>query len=271
MSESESPLTTSLAYLSLKLAKAPKAGARAMGFVHYRVLTDADRQLLYLTLVGNDSSGCYSKEIVPFAHIERCLLDVDTSKPITSKVFRSAFVSKSQNNAGFLAAVLRAEQLIGSTADANHQHCVLPGWDDWKRKQLDTAETTEPFVPEQPKPRGTVSKSATKLPASESTEVTTATMLPTTPTKVPGIATIDTDTSTIATIEQNDINVDAGEELDDTELELLQRSVGISDDLSHEDDGATVDSVIPQVVEKRSNKRQPREKLQLPTGRSIQP
>lgn len=157
MTQTESsPPTTSPpeSYRSLKLAKAIKSGARSQGYVHYRILTDVDRNQLYLTLVANDSSGCFSREIVPFERVETALQGIDASKPIASKLFQPCFVSKSQNNAGFLIALLRSEGLLQSAPDATHQHALAGDWPAWKAAMLALADGAETYQPELSKPRG---------------------------------------------------------------------------------------------------------------------
>ena len=148
-----------MTYLSLKTGKANKTGQRSHGQLYYRVLTDADHQHLYLTLTGNDGGGYYSKEIVPFDQVEHCLEGFNTLKPISSKLFQPAFIGQSSNNAGFLAAILRAEKLLVPVAGAIHQHAVQPDWEAWKAKLLALADEATSYQPEPPKPKGTISKS----------------------------------------------------------------------------------------------------------------
>ncbi|MGZ8190747.1 MAG: hypothetical protein ACXWTS_05900, partial [Methylococcaceae bacterium] len=99
-------------YLSLKTGKASKTGQRSHGQIHYRILTDSTHQQLYITITRNDGGGYYSKEIVPFEHVEQCLEGFSVHKPLSSKIFQTAFIGQSSNNAGFLAAILRAENLL---------------------------------------------------------------------------------------------------------------------------------------------------------------
>lgn len=99
-------------YLSLKTGVAYKTGPRSDGQIHYRVLTDSEHQHLYFTITGNDGGGYYSKEIIPLSNIEHCLAGLPIGAEISAKVFANAFVGKSSNNSGFLAAILRAERLF---------------------------------------------------------------------------------------------------------------------------------------------------------------
>ena len=123
-------------YLSLKLATARKTGQRATGNITYRVLCDEARQQLFVTITSNDGGGYFSREIVPFAGIEKCVARFVDNKPLPARMLRDAFVGKSVNNAGFLAAMLRAEGLLAPVPDAVHQHQVAGDWTDWKETML---------------------------------------------------------------------------------------------------------------------------------------
>jgi hypothetical protein len=134
-----------LNYLSLKLATARKTSQRATGEITYRVLCDEQREQLFITIVSNDGGGYFSKEVVPFDGIERCLSPYVDGKPLPAKALRDAFVGKSVNNAGFLAAILRAEGLLSGVPDAVHQHQLSGNWSDWKEAML--CANGEPYVP----------------------------------------------------------------------------------------------------------------------------
>ncbi len=150
-------------YLSLKLAKAKKTGQRATGEITYRVLCDPQKKLLALTIVGNEGGGYSSREIIPFEGIELCLADFSDGKPLPAKALRDAFVGKSVNNAGFLAAILRAEGLLEAAPDVAHQHRVAGSWAEWKSQQLQL--DGEPYVPEPGKPAGTIAAEGAELSA----------------------------------------------------------------------------------------------------------
>lgn len=146
--------TQPVSYLSLKYGQASKTGKRSRGEIYYRILTDSERQALYLAIVGNDGGGYYSKEVVPMDKIEQCIQGVNPNAVISSKRFQQAFVGQSVNNAGFLAAILRAEQLLMPAEGLAHQYTLQSGWDDWKQALLATSDKAEHFQPELPKPRG---------------------------------------------------------------------------------------------------------------------
>jgi hypothetical protein len=167
----ESIASITPSYLSLKTGKASKTGQRSHGQIHYRILTDTEQQNLYITITGNDGGGYYSKEIIAFAKVERCLEGLNADKPLSSKIFQSAFVGQSSNNAGFLAAILRAEQLLAPVADDKHHYALQPNWAEWKTNLLALADKAEPFQPELPKPRfGKTASDKTALQNDDETE-----------------------------------------------------------------------------------------------------
>lgn len=139
-------MSASQTFFLIKDAAAAKAGAYAMGAVLYRLLTDSDRSDVYLAITGNQGgSGYFSREAVPFAKVRHCVADVQPGTPLPSKTFRTAFVGRSANNPGFLAAVLRAEGLLAPAPDTAHQHLLHGDWDAWLSDQL--ALPAEPLLP----------------------------------------------------------------------------------------------------------------------------
>lgn len=49
-----------------------------------------------------------------------------------SKCFKEAFVGRSSNNSGFLAAILRAEGLLIPAAEAENRHMAAADWQAWQ-------------------------------------------------------------------------------------------------------------------------------------------
>ena len=134
-------------YLSLKTAKTTKIGERTKGYIHYRVLSDQDKNL-YFNITGNDDLGYYSKEVIPFEMIEHVVKDIEPNVGISSSAFKKAFVGQSNNNAAFLSAILRNEKLLSPMTDAVRKHTVEAGWDGWKTDMLKLAAKAKPFEPE---------------------------------------------------------------------------------------------------------------------------
>ena len=256
--ETLTPTSTLQSYLSLKVGRADKNGLRSHGYLHYRILADSDLQMLFITLIGNDGGGCYSKEIVPFDKIEQCLQGVDTRKPIASKLFQPAFIGRSSNNAGFLAAILRAEQLLAPAPGAVHQHAVQPDWAAWKTAMFALAPQAQHYQPELPKQRSQ-QKTTDKEPSHETHP------LQPTGTEPPTAAESGT-SDTSESVDGDNV------ELDDAEMGyLLCDSHGT--DITRqpgEDEVETAGAMAP-VLHKQQSKKQRSEKRPHPTAPAKRP
>lgn len=136
-------MTSTTQFLLVKSQAAAKTGLHAKGAITYAVLKDAEE--VYLLLLGNDGGGYFSREAVSFSALERCLEGLAADKPLPAKTFKPAFRSRSANNAGFMAAVLRQEGLLVAAPDAAHQHRLGQEWAEWRRAML--AAPGERFVP----------------------------------------------------------------------------------------------------------------------------
>jgi hypothetical protein len=123
----------------LNAGTAKKLGQHSAGILNYHVLADNDRRGLLLAVTRNEGGGYYSRERVPFRTIVKCLDKYKSGVPFVSKVLKDVFVSKSANNAGFIAAVLRALGLLAAAPEAQTQHVVTGDWLAWEKATL--AET----------------------------------------------------------------------------------------------------------------------------------
>lgn len=78
---------------------------------------------------------------MPLSHVDACLASVKPNEMISASLFKSAFISRSQNNAGFLAAVLKAEGLLVSVADkVNGLRVDTSHRDKWQQTLLALAK-----------------------------------------------------------------------------------------------------------------------------------
>ena len=134
----ETTLKTSEApTLRLKIDEARKNGEYSTGAIRYQLLCDADHQTLSVQLLDNlGGSGVFSKEIVPWTKVLACIEACDPTVPVRAKQFRPAFKGGSNNNAGFLCAVLRHEELLLATAVSPFQHLIHGDWMAWAQVQL---------------------------------------------------------------------------------------------------------------------------------------
>jgi hypothetical protein len=139
----ENKMNTPISYLHLKTSQAAKTGQRAEGRITYALLKDSNSQQLYFCLLANDGGGYFSQEAVSFSAIQQCLSGIKANHPVPAKTFRTAFVGRSSNNAGFLVAALRNEGLLVPAPSATHQHYIGESWENWKVARL--AEPGEPF------------------------------------------------------------------------------------------------------------------------------
>jgi hypothetical protein len=123
-------------YWLLRSAKAMKLGKHAEGGIRYQILADSERQDPSFKIVGNEGGGYFSKEVVAFGNVEACLAAHPQNQPFPSKLLQMAFTGRSSNNAGFLAAILRAEGLLAVAPDTEGRHVISGDWAAWKASVL---------------------------------------------------------------------------------------------------------------------------------------
>lgn len=122
--------------LSLKAGRAVKLGQHSNGVIHYELLADAGRQSLLLRLTRNEGGGNFSPELVPFARVQAIVSGLPSDSPVASRVFRTCFRGRSQNNAGFCCCLLRAEGLLAPIEGKRYQHRVTGDWSAWAERIL---------------------------------------------------------------------------------------------------------------------------------------
>lgn len=134
-------------YIILKKAKAEKIASNEGECIDYHILTDSAKQEIYIQITKNDGDGKFSDERVPFNSIEECIGAISENKPISSQPFKKVFKKqpKNNNNAGFLAAILRAEKLLAPSDDPVLKHLVQPGWSKWKHDMLSKSDNAESY------------------------------------------------------------------------------------------------------------------------------
>jgi hypothetical protein len=123
-------------YWLLKSNTCKKLGVKAVGGISYQLLGDSERQNLYVRITANFGGGYFSREIVPFSAVKACLDRREADKPFPSKLFKEAFIGLSSNNAGFMAAILRAEGLLSLAPDTETQHIVAADWTEFVKTML---------------------------------------------------------------------------------------------------------------------------------------
>ena len=110
--------------------------------IRYAVLTDPGRSRVFLTILANEGGGNFNREIVAFDDIEEAIADLPAEMPFGVKVFRVAFIGKSNNNAGFLAAALVHAELL-APSEVKHKYLKTGDWPAFEADMLarDAAET----------------------------------------------------------------------------------------------------------------------------------
>jgi hypothetical protein len=117
--------------------KGKKLSPKTKNHVFFEVAVSEDDNELYLRLSSNEGGGLHSKEWIKVDSVLE-LLDQQEQRPFKSTVFKSVFKGSSANNAGFLAASIRAEglRLIGPSEKSVFLHVVVDDYADRKAELL---------------------------------------------------------------------------------------------------------------------------------------
>ena len=130
------PLETNHLRLVLT-AQCPKLSQTAEGLLTYNIWQEPDSDVLYLALAKNDGGGYFSHELILVSHIMDCLVTLQASKQAFPAVrLRTAFEGKSANNASFLAAVLRHQQVLLPSPENIKLHTVAINLSTWPERLL---------------------------------------------------------------------------------------------------------------------------------------
>lgn len=89
----------------------------------FHIGCNAESQVFF-RVHSNSSSGYFSREWVSMAAIQQVFANVPADKGITSFLLHTLFEGKSQNNAGFLFAVLVAEHLVEPVPETRYYRCT---------------------------------------------------------------------------------------------------------------------------------------------------
>lgn len=125
-------------FLLVRQANAGKLGLRAHGHIVYQTLLDPERRRVFLRVVTNSGSGSFSDEPVHVDKLAQAVASRDPAKPLRGSALQGAIVGKSVCNAGFFAAVLVAEGLLGRDPAKRFDLLDLERWQTWTAEQLAT-------------------------------------------------------------------------------------------------------------------------------------
>jgi len=117
----------------LKTATAKKLNPNLDGELEYQIALFDDA--LHLRISANSSGGFFSKEWIPLERIEQCLdpsfsAETDLKSTLLKNVFEKG---KSSNNAGFLCACLRAEQILSPSNKNIFMHRFTGDFEQWRK------------------------------------------------------------------------------------------------------------------------------------------
>ncbi|NVZ10753.1 hypothetical protein HW932_15925 [Allochromatium humboldtianum] len=111
-----------------------KLSARAIGRMTYQIGV-GESGTVYLAVTANEGSGYFSREWVAIPTLlEQLRGSLEAEEPFPTPVLRAAYVNRSINNAGFLAAMLRHLGLL-KAGDPPHWHVVGEDWMAWLATQ----------------------------------------------------------------------------------------------------------------------------------------
>ncbi|SGZ20467.1 hypothetical protein [Moritella viscosa] len=130
--ETESPqeatpesTSTKPEFTCIREGSAPKLRDQTQ-LIHYAIGKSNDVDVIQL--VSNTNNGLFSDELIRIESIQQCLSGRGDLATFTSRIFHPLFRKSSNNNAGFLGAVLKHEGIL-KTADKKqfkHQLAINP-------------------------------------------------------------------------------------------------------------------------------------------------
>lgn len=99
-------------------SECPKLTPRGKGVLSYEFGVEDKSGSLFVRIAANSQGGTCSFEWIDLTKIEALLGSrEDQNAPFAATLFRKAFVSRSANNHGYLAAILKAEKVISAPAE----------------------------------------------------------------------------------------------------------------------------------------------------------
>ncbi|MBT4079076.1 MAG: hypothetical protein HOL17_10295 [Gammaproteobacteria bacterium] len=105
-----------------------KMSSRAIGKLEYELGYSQQGEDLLLRISSSNSGGFFSKEWITLSAISQLLNELSkTKKPFIAPRFAPLFISKSQNNQGFMAAALIDLKLIQRVSLKQYQLQVVDG------------------------------------------------------------------------------------------------------------------------------------------------
>lgn len=117
--------------------KGKKLSPKTTNHVFFDIAEHDEDGELYIRLSGNEGGGLHSKEWINLNTLI-AILDEQVDKPFKSTALKPAFKGASANNAGFLAGVLRSDDigLITQSGSSVFVHELATDYEERKAKLL---------------------------------------------------------------------------------------------------------------------------------------
>ncbi len=128
-------------FTCIREGSAPKLRDQTQ-LIHYAIGKSNDVDVIQL--VSNTNNGLFSDELVPIESIQQCLSGRADQATFTSRIFHPLYKQKSNNNAGFLGAVLRHEGILKTADKAVFKHQLIIKPDDILAQLTSSNATIEP-------------------------------------------------------------------------------------------------------------------------------
>lgn len=160
-------VTHHLDLLLLKEETAPKLGKFDGEVLQYQVTSDKERNETSIRIISNSGGGYFSREFVALNQMEPVLSKLAKSGSFPSKALADVFAGRSSNNAGFMAAILRHEGILGAAGETDTKHKVIGDFSAWKMAlaalpgselKVEVSESGIPLAPAKTKESGKATK-----------------------------------------------------------------------------------------------------------------
>jgi len=96
----------------IKKSTSPKLSPRALSALTYHVGYDETAKTFHFRITANSGGGFFSNEWIALNDVLDTIETTSSDKPFKAIIFKPLYQSKGSNNHGFLAAALRAENLL---------------------------------------------------------------------------------------------------------------------------------------------------------------
>lgn len=155
-------VTATIEFILLKQATAPKISPKNPGSLTYQIGKHPESDALALRMIESDSGGYFSKEWIELDTIKSLLDSLEADTPFKSSALRSLFNGGSSNNAGFCAAVCRAEGILTAVPGKTFLHQKGHPVADWIAEVSKLKPMKSPLKSNKEKPEASTKTKATK-------------------------------------------------------------------------------------------------------------